>query len=143
MFDLAEKLKQIEPLDQEVMFRTQARLDDLTKPSGSLGVMEDIARTIAGITSQIQPQIRHKTSILLAADHGVVEEGVSAYPSIATVQMVMNFLNGGAAMNVLSRHVGSELAVMDIGVASDLPDHPALWKKRWPTAQKTWCKNRP
>ena len=130
MFDLQEKLRQIQPLDEEVMTRTQSRLDDLTKPPGSLGILEEIACKIAGITGREQPEIRHKTSILMAADHGVVAEGVSAFPSDVTAQMVINFLNGGAAMNVLSRHVGAELAVMDVGVATDLPDHPMLWKKK-------------
>ncbi len=130
MFDLQEKLRQIQPLDGEIMKRTQARLDDLTKPPGSLGIMEEIARTIAGITGREQPEIRRKTAILMAADHGVVEEGVSAYPSAVTAQMVLNFLNGGAAMNVLSSHVGAELVVMDVGVATDLPDHPMLWKQK-------------
>ncbi|MEW5921653.1 MAG: nicotinate-nucleotide--dimethylbenzimidazole phosphoribosyltransferase [Bacillota bacterium] len=130
MFDLQVKLHQIKPLDRAIMEETQVHLDDLTKPPGSLGVMEEIARCIAGITGKVKPQIRRKTSILMAADHGVVDEGVSAYPSVVTAQMVLNFLNGGAAINVLSRHVGAELAVMDVGVASDLPDHPSLWKKK-------------
>lgn len=130
MFDLMEKLQQIKALDLAVMAETQAHLDDLTKPQGSLGVMEDIARSIAGITGQVKPQIRRKTCILTAADHGVVEEGVSAYPSVVTEQMVLNFLNGGAAINVLARHAGAELAVMDVGVAADLPDHPSLWKRK-------------
>lgn len=130
MFNLEETLKLIRPLDAEVMARTQAHLDDLTKPPGSLGIMEEIARTIAGITGEAQPEIRNKTSILIAADHGVVEEGVSAFPSDVTAQMVLNFLNGGAAMNVLARHAGAELVVADMGVATDLPDHPLLWKKK-------------
>lgn len=130
MFDLEKKLKQIGPPDEDVMALTQERLDDLTKPPGSLGIMEEIARSIAGITGKVEPEIKHKTCILMAADHGVVEEGVSAYPSDVTAQMVLNFLNGGAAMNVLSRHIGAELVVADIGVASDLPDHPMLWKKK-------------
>ncbi len=130
MFDLQEKLRQVEPLNEGAMAQTQSRLDDLTKPPGSLGILEEIARKIAGITGREQPEIHRKISILMAADHGVVEEGVSAYPSAVTAQMVLNFLRGGAAMNVLSRHVGAELAVMDVGVASDLPDHPMLWKRK-------------
>ena len=130
MFDLKEKLQQIKPLDSAVMEETKLHLADLTKPPGSLGVMEEIALLVAGITGKAKPQIRKKTSILMAADHGVVEEGVSAYPAEVTAQMVLNFLNGGAAINVLARHVGAELAVMDLGVASDLPDHPLLWKRK-------------
>ncbi len=140
MFNLQEKLKQIQPLDLEIMDRTQVRLDDLTKPPGSLGIMEEIALTIAGITGREQPEIHRKTALLMAADHGVVEEGVSAYPSAVTAQMVLNFLNGGAAMNVLSRHAGAELVVMDVGVASDLPDHPMLWKKKVAYGTKNMAK---
>jgi len=128
MFPLNDVLSRIKPPDEEVMARTQARLDDLTKPPGSLGIMEQIARKVAGITGEVTPSITAKTCILMAGDHGVVEEGVSAYPREVTAQMVMNFLNGGAAMNVLARHVGAELVVADIGVAADLPDHPLLKK---------------
>lgn len=129
-----EKLKavlaEIKPLEQEVMAETQERLDNLTKPPGSLGVLEDIARQIAGITGNARPQVPRKASVLMAADHGVVEEGVSAFPQEVTPQMVLNFARGGAAMNILSRHVGAELVLVDIGVAADLPDVPGLLKKK-------------
>ena len=105
------------------MAKTQARLDDLTKPRGSLGVMESIAKKIAGITGKVIPSISKKTCILMAGDHGVTEEGVSAYPREVTAQMVLNFLEGGAAMSVLTRHVGAELVVVDVGVNADFADN--------------------
>ncbi len=133
-------LDRILPVNGQVMAKTQERLDDLTKPRGSLGVMETIARKIAGITNEVKPGIMKKTNILMAGDHGVVEEGVSAYPQEVTPQMVMNFINGGAAMNVLSRHAGSELIIVDMGVASDLPDMPMLIKRKVARGTANMCK---
>ncbi len=130
MFDLEKVLAQIGPLAEGAMAQTQARLDDLAKPKGSLGVMEVIAKKIAGITGQAMPAIAKKTCILMAGDHGVLEEGFNTYPREVTAQMVQNFLNGGAAMNVFSRHVGAELLVVDIGVAVDFTAHPLLLKKK-------------
>ncbi|NMB36228.1 MAG: nicotinate-nucleotide--dimethylbenzimidazole phosphoribosyltransferase [Firmicutes bacterium] len=130
MFDLQKVLSRIDPLNEEAMAKTQARLDDLTKPRGSLGVMELIAKKIAGITGQAAPTITKKTCILMAGDHGVVKEGYHTYSQAVTAQMVQNFLNGGAAMNVFSRHVGAELLVVDIGVATDFNSHPLLLKKK-------------
>jgi nicotinate-nucleotide--dimethylbenzimidazole phosphoribosyltransferase len=112
------------------MAYTQARLDNLTKPPGSLGVLEDLARQVAGITREVCPRLPQKVSVLMAGDHGVVAEGVSAFPAEVTPQMVLNFARGGAAMNVLSRHVGAELVLVDIGVAADLPDIPGLLRKK-------------
>jgi len=130
MEKLQATLAQIKPLDRQVVARTQERLDSLTKPPGSLGVLEELARQLAGITGQVCPPLPKKTCILMAGDHGVVAEGVSAYPQEVTVQMILNFLRGGAAMNVLSRHVGSELLIVDVGVAADLPDMPGLIKRK-------------
>ncbi len=110
----------IKPLDERAMELAQKRLDSLTKPLGSLGVLEEIAKKLAGITGNPQPKIGKKTVIVMAGDHGVVEEGVSAYPQEVTTQMVFNFLNGGAGINVLARHVGAEVKVVDVGVAAPL-----------------------
>jgi len=134
-----ETLQKILPVNGEVMEQTQERLDDLTKPLGSLGVMECIAKKIAGITNVVKPGLPKKTCILMAGDHGVVAEGVSAYPSEVTPQMVMNFISGGAAMNVLSRHVGAELLIVDMGVGSDLPDMPLLIKKKVAYGTNNMC----
>ncbi|HHW91250.1 MAG TPA: nicotinate-nucleotide--dimethylbenzimidazole phosphoribosyltransferase [Firmicutes bacterium] len=130
MEKLQAVLSQIKPLDRKVMAETQKRLDSLTKPPGSLGVLEELTCQVAGITGQVRPPLPKKTCILMAGDHGVVAEGVSAFPQEVTTQMVLNFLRGGAAMNVLSRHVGSELIIVDVGVAADLPDLPGLLKRK-------------
>ncbi len=140
MFDLEKLLERIEPLNEAVMAKTQARLDDLTKPRGSLGVMESIAKKIAGITGKVIPSISKKTCILMAGDHGVTEEGVSAYPREVTAQMVLNFLEGGAAMSVLTRHVGAELVVVDVGVNADFADNHFLWNKKVAYGTMNMCK---
>ena len=116
----------IVPLDQEAMAAARARQDTLTKPLGSLGRLEDISVLLAGIYGQPIPQIRRKAVILAAGDHGVVAEGVSAYPQGVTPQMVYNFLRGGAAINVLARHAGADIVILDAGVAADLAPHPLL-----------------
>jgi nicotinate-nucleotide--dimethylbenzimidazole phosphoribosyltransferase len=116
----------IGPLDQEAMAAARARQDTLTKPLGSLGRLEALSVTLAGIFGEAVPRIRRKSVILAAADHGVVAEGVSAYPQDVTPAMVMNFLNGGAAINVLARHAGADIVILDAGVASVLEPHPVL-----------------
>ncbi len=113
-------------LDQGAMERCRARLDNLTKPPGSLGILEELAVQVAGITGKSLPELPKKASVLMAADHGVVDEGVSAYPQVVTQQMVMNFARGGAAMSVLARHAEADLVLVDIGVAADLPEVPGL-----------------
>lgn len=130
MSNLEQTLQQIKPLDENVMKKTQARLDDLTKPPGSLGVLEDIAKQIAGITGHIVPELPKKAAILMAGDHGIVKEGVAPFPQEVTPQMILNFVNGGAAMSVLTRHENAKLYVVDVGVASDLPDVPSIIKRK-------------
>jgi nicotinate-nucleotide--dimethylbenzimidazole phosphoribosyltransferase len=109
----------IRPLDPGALDRAQARLDDLTKPPGSLGRLEEVARRLAAIQATTRPTIRRKRIFTMAGDHGVTAEGVSAFPREVTPQMVLNFLRGGAAINVLSRHVGAEVVVVDLGVDFD------------------------
>lgn len=112
---------EIPPVDTAARSRAAVRLDSLTKPRGSLGVLEDLAARVCAITSEARPSLSRKLVVVMAADHGVVSEGVSAYPQSVTQAMVGNFLSGGAAINVLARHVGSDLMVVDMGVAADLP----------------------
>src|SRR5689334_19518598 len=100
-------------------------LDSLTKPPGSLGRLEEIAERLATITGRA-PSVRRPVIFVFAADHGVVAEGVSAYPQVVTAQMVENFLRGGAAVNVLARQVGARVVVGDLGVATPLAAHPDL-----------------
>lgn len=130
MEKLERTLARITPVDREREAEAQKHLDNLTKPPGSLGVLEDIVRKIAGITKTVKPPLPKKTCILMAADHGVVAEGVSAFPQEVTPQMVLNFQSGGAAMNVLARHAGAELVIVDVGVAADLPEHHTLIRRK-------------
>lgn len=120
----------IDDLDRPLMQQAQARLDHLTKPLGSLGRLESLATQIVGITRNATPRLSQKAIITMAADHGVAHEGVSAYPQVVTQQMVANFLRGAAAINVLARHVGARVVVVDMGVAGELPPHPDLVSRK-------------
>jgi len=113
---LDETLKQIWPLDRCSESAAQQRLDSLTKPQGSLGRLENLARRIAVIQGKVPPRLGRKLLFIFAADHGITEEGVSAYPKDVTTQMTDNFLKGGAAINVLARHYGVDAEVVDVGV---------------------------
>lgn len=127
---LRKTLKNIEAADTAFMVRAQTRLDSLTKPLGSLGRLEETAKRICGMTRTIRPVLTNKCVITAAGDHGVTDEGVSAYPKEVTPQMVYNFLNGGAGINVLARHVGAKVVVLDAGVACDLEQKPGLVVKK-------------
>ncbi|MGE4158298.1 MAG: nicotinate-nucleotide--dimethylbenzimidazole phosphoribosyltransferase [Planctomycetota bacterium] len=123
---IEETVKIIRPLDEAAMAGARQRLDSLTKPPGSLGDLEAMAVRLAGISGKPLPKVDRKVIYTLAADHGIAAEGVSAYPQEVTAQMVLNFLAGGAAINVLGRAAGSRIVVADVGVASELPEHPYL-----------------
>lgn len=97
------------------------RQDRLTKPRGSLGALEGLSIRIAGITAEPVPRLKHKAILTMAADHGVTAQGVSLYPAEVTRQMVLNFLAGGAAINVLSRMIGARVIIVDMGVRGGLP----------------------
>jgi nicotinate-nucleotide--dimethylbenzimidazole phosphoribosyltransferase len=97
----------------------QKRLDNLTKPQGSLGRLEEFARRVVSITGNKMPLLDKKVVFTFAGDHGIADEGVSAYPKEVTPQMVLNFLRGGAGINVLARHAGAEVVIVDIGVNYD------------------------
>jgi nicotinate-nucleotide--dimethylbenzimidazole phosphoribosyltransferase len=114
--ELGNRLSSIQPLKKEFLSLAQQRLDRLTKPPGSLGQLEGIARRYVAIVEQIAPQIRRKIIYTFAGDHGVTAEGVSVYPREVTPQMVYNFLRKGAAINVLAGHAGADVVVVDIGV---------------------------
>ena len=119
MTRLAELLSSIAPPPPGGVEAAQRHLDSLTKPPGSLGRLEEIALRLALLRGGA-PEIRHPVIFTFAADHGVVAEGVSAYPQVVTAQMVENFLRGGAAVNVLARQAGARLVVADFGVAAPL-----------------------
>ncbi|HEX3033310.1 MAG TPA: nicotinate-nucleotide--dimethylbenzimidazole phosphoribosyltransferase, partial [Bacillota bacterium] len=126
---LENTLAKIKPLDENAMEKAQARLDDLTKPFGALGVLEAIAKQVAGITGNPLPKIGKKTVVVMAGDHGVCAEGVSMASSEVTFQMVANFVNGGAGINVLTKHENAEVVVVDVGVIGDV-DLPGVIKKK-------------
>lgn len=107
---------EIPPPDSRVEEACRRRWDRLTKPVGSLGRLEELGARLAGMTGRPVPSARRKVIFVAAADHGVAADGVSAYPQSVTGQMVENFLRGGAAINVLARQAGAEVAVIDAGV---------------------------
>ena len=117
---LEKTLKQIEPQDAGCRAAAHARLEQLTMPHWALGRLMDLAEDLAGITRSMQPPVARKAVVVMAGDHGVAASGVSQYPQEVTVQMIHNFVNGGAGCNALARQVGSQVIVVDAGVAGDL-----------------------
>lgn len=129
-YQLTAELQQIrtriQPANTDLLRQAREHLDQLTKPLGALGVLEDVAAQLFAIRNgDLQTPLR-KAVYVIAADHGITEEGVSAYLSEVTRQMVLNFLHGGAAINVLARLNGVTVHVVDVGVAGDLPAHSEL-----------------
>ena len=137
---ISDTIEGIRPLDEEAMAEARKRQDNLTKPQGSLGQLESLSIQIAGIKGNPRPQITHKVIFTLAGDHGVTQEAVSAYPSEVTPQMVYNFLQGGAGINVLARQVGARVVIADLGVASVLKRHPDLKDKKVAMGTQNMCK---
>lgn len=124
-----EAIKTIKPLDEEYKKIAQARLDQLTKPQGSLGRLEDLAVQLVSIYKTVNFSVDPITSYVFVGDHGITEEGVSAFPSEVTNQMVYNFLQGGAAINVLSRNNNVGLKVVDVGMKSTIDNSRLIQKK--------------
>jgi nicotinate-nucleotide--dimethylbenzimidazole phosphoribosyltransferase len=120
----------IPPVDLNAASVARSRQATLTKPPGSLGRLEELSIQLAAITGQRLPVIDRKAVIIMAGDHGVTEEGVSAYPAEVTAQMVMNFVRRGAAINVLARQAGARVVVVDVGVAADLPERSGLVSRK-------------
>lgn len=118
--------ERIKPVNQELMQQAQVRLDAKTKPPGSLGRLEEFARRMVAISGMDSPDTSKKVIYTFAGDHGITEEGVALYPRAVTTQMVYNFLAGGAGVNVLARHVGAEVRVVDVGVDCDFGDLPGV-----------------
>ena len=114
------------PTPDPLALRLQHRLDQLTKPRGSLGRLEALALQIGLMQRSDRPQLRAPQLVVFAADHGLAAQGVSAYPSDVTAQMVGNFLAGGAAVSVLARQHGLALTVVDAGVRSKIAPQPGL-----------------
>jgi nicotinate-nucleotide--dimethylbenzimidazole phosphoribosyltransferase len=131
----------IPPIDISSAQQAQTRHDTLTKPPGSLGRLEELSIRLAGMKANPQPSVDRKAVIVMAADHGVVVEGVSAYPGEVTAQMVLNFLRCGAAINALARQAGASVTIVDIGVASDFdPSLPGLVRRKVARGTKNMAK---
>lgn len=130
MTDLFSTIANIQPLDRAAMAAAEQRQGILTKPAQALGRLESLSIRLAGITGQPQPSMARKAIAVMAADHGVVAEGVSAFPAEVTPQMVYNFLAGGAAINVLGRHVGARVLVTDVGVACEMNELAGMRHKK-------------
>src|SRR5208337_2805896 len=113
---LGSTVNAIAAIREEWYVVAQKRLDNLTKPLGSLGRLEEFARRLVAITENKSPILDKKVVFTFAGDHGITEEGVSAYPKEVTPQMVLNFLRGGAGVNVLAKHAGARVIVVDMGV---------------------------
>jgi len=116
MSKFEQTVSYIKPVNPAFYKKAQTRLDNLTKPQGSLGRLEEFAARVVAIIENLEPVLNKKAIFTFAGDHGVAEEGVSAFPKEVTPQMVLNFLLGGAGINVLARHAGAEVVVIDIGV---------------------------
>lgn len=116
--------------DEDVAAQTQRLLDGKTKPRRSLGRLEEVACRVAAMRAEVMPRLPEKAIVVMAADHGVAVEGVSAYPQEVTRQMLLNFARGGAAINVLARHAGARLVVVDMGVAGEPVVAPGIVARR-------------
>ncbi len=128
--DLLQTIATIRGVDAAYLHRAQQRLDSLTKPLGSLGQLETVAAQYVAWREEVVPRISGKAVYVFAGDHGITDEGVSAYPREVTPQMVHNFLKGGAAINVLARQTGSDVVVVDVGVDAEFdPASPLLQRK--------------
>ena len=119
---LEETIAAIRPADAAWRDKARRRIATLTMPPGAMGRLLDLATDLAGITRSLAPPVGRRTVVVMAGDHGVVDEGVSAFPREVTVQMIRNFVAGGAGVNVLAAQAGARVVVADVGVAGDLGD---------------------
>jgi nicotinate-nucleotide--dimethylbenzimidazole phosphoribosyltransferase len=119
-------LNPCKPVDLNVVAQATARQQQLTKPAGSLGRLESVAVQLAGLQGQIKPTLAQVWIAIFAGDHGVVAEGVSAFPQEVTGQMLLNFVSGGAAISVLARQLGAQLEVVDLGTVSPALNLPGV-----------------
>ncbi|MGM0876647.1 MAG: nicotinate-nucleotide--dimethylbenzimidazole phosphoribosyltransferase [Bacillota bacterium] len=127
--EIQKTLQSITTLNHEKMQEAREYINTLTKPIGSLGKLEELAIQLSGITNQVFSEVSRPGIVVFAADHGITDMGVSAYPKEVTTQMVYNFLNGGAAINVFAKQINALLKIVDIGVASDINHEHLLHKK--------------
>ncbi len=130
----------IPPFNQAAAGQAFERQQQLTKPTGALGRLESLSVQLAGMTGKARPRFQQKGIIIMAADHGVTLEGVSAYPAEVTPQMVLNFLYGGAAINVLARQANARVTIVDMGVAFDFNNPPGLVSRKIARGTQNMCK---
>ena len=126
---LKSEISSITGLCELTMEKVQRRLDNLTKPLGSLGKLEEIVRQVAGITREIEPRVDHKATVIMCADNGVVEEGVSSCPKSVTSSVTQNFTTGITGINVFSRLTNADIVIVDIGVDDDIQHSKILDRK--------------
>lgn len=129
MMNMYDVMKEIQPLNEEIMKKVSEHIENLSKPVGSLGRIEELAIQVAGITNKERPTVHSPAIIVCAADHGIVCEGVSAYPQEVTKLMIDNFVQGGAAINVFGRQIGATVTVVDVGVNGEIKSDKVLHKK--------------
>ncbi len=127
---LEEVVKSIKPTDKSVFVKANERLRNQAKPAGSLGVLETVSARLASIAGKLDVHLKHKKVLVCAGDHGVVAQGVSLFPQEVTHQMVLNFVNGGASINVLARHANADVHVIDMGVNFDFADDLNIFHKK-------------
>ncbi len=130
MKKLQKAINTIEPINHDVYQKALHRLAQQAKPAGSLGVLEPLSARLAGIAGTLDVKLNNKIIVTCAGDHGVVEEGVSLFPQEVTQQMVYNFVNEGASINVLARHAGARVLVADFGVNHDFQDTLPIFHKK-------------
>ena len=128
---LQQTISRVEPLRRSAVDEAKARQAQLTKPLGSMGLLEEIGSQLAGIAGICPPPVPQRPAIaVFAGDHGVHAQGVTPWPQEVTAQMVANLASGGAVVNALARQVGATVTVVDVGVATELPDAPNLVRRK-------------
>lgn len=138
---LATTIASVGELDGPLMEMAGNRQLLLTKPVNALGRLERLSIRLAGITRQLRAPLTPRSVIICAADHGVIQEGVSAYGTGVTAQMVQNTLAGGSAASVLAHNFNTNLSVLDVGIAADLEDHPRLRKHKIQYGTKNFARD--
>lgn len=128
---LQETLSRITALDSAAMQQVQAKLDKLVMSAGSLGRLGEMVRQYVGITGELEPRLMRSCMVVASADHGVARQGISAYPVETTMHMTANYLiSKGASANAFANFSGSDMVVVDVGVAGDLSNVPGLWQRK-------------